>query len=174
MNQNQRQTLSWALFFTLMAFVSYYFVLIAVNVSNDFSEYTALSDRLRGEPLNKSFQRELTEPFYLLMFWFMSNSFSSKTVVILVGFIPLLFKSIIIKKYSYYPFIGLIFYFGTFLSLHDANQIRLAAACIFMLYALMLNENISKTKLFFLSLAATAFHYTGILLLILYLKIESI
>ena len=98
----------------------------------------------------------------------MSNSFSSKTVVILVGFIPLLFKSIIIKKYSYYPFIGLIFYFGTFLSLHDANQIRLAAACIFMLYALMLNENISKTKLF-LSLAAT-FHYTGILLLILLFK----
>ena len=170
MNENQRQTLSWALFFTIMAFVSYYFVLVTLNVSNDFSEYTALSDRLRGEPLNKSFQRELTEPFYLLMFWFMSNSFSSKTVVILVGFIPLLFKSIIIKKYSYYPFIGLIFYFGTFLSLHDANQIRLAAACIFMLYALMLNENISKTKLFFLSLAATAFHYTGILLLILLFK----
>ena len=36
MNENQHQTLSWALFFTLMAFVSYYFVLIAVNVSNDF------------------------------------------------------------------------------------------------------------------------------------------
>ena len=83
MNENQRQTLSWALFFTLMAFVSYYFVLKAVNVSNDFSEYTALSDRLRGEPLNKSFQRELTEPFYLLMFWFMSNSFSSKLLLYL-------------------------------------------------------------------------------------------
>tara|TARA_B100001175_G_scaffold41955_1_gene31220 strand:- start:1063 stop:1971 length:909 start_codon:yes stop_codon:yes gene_type:complete len=153
-----------------MAFISYYFVLIAINVSNDFSEYTALADRLRGEPLSYSFERELTEPFYLIVFWVLSNAFTSKTVVLMAGLIPLFLKSIIIKRYSYYPFIGLIFYFGTFLALHDANQIRLAGACIFILYALMVSKDISKTKLILLSIAATAFHYTGILLLILLFK----
>ena len=150
-----------------MAFISYYFVLITTNVSNDFSQYTALADRLRGEPLSYSFERELTEPFYLIMFYVLSNTFTSKAVVIIAGIIPLIFKSIIIKRYSYYPFIGLIFYFGAFLPLHDANQIRLAAACIFILYALMSHKDISKTKLILLTVAATAFHYTGILLLIL-------
>lgn len=170
MNHNQRQTISWIIFFISMAFISYYFVLIAINVSNDFSEYTALADRLRGEPLSYSFERELTEPFYLIVFWVLSNAFTSKTVVIMAGLIPLFLKSIIIKRYSYYPFIGLIFYFGTFLALHDANQIRLAGACIFILYALMVSKDISKTKLILLSIAATAFHYTGILLLILLFK----
>ncbi len=170
MSHNQDQTISWIVFFILMVFTSYYFVLIATNIANDFSQYTALSDRLRGEPLSYSFERELTEPFYLIMFWVLSNTFASNTVVIIAGIIPLIFKSAIIKRFSYYPFIGLIFYFGTFLPLHDANQIRLAGACIFILYALMLRENISKTKLILLSLAATAFHYTGILLLILLFK----
>lgn len=170
MNHNQRQTISWIIFFISMAFISYYFVLIAINVSNDFSEYTALADRLRGEPLSYSFERELTEPFYLIVFWVLSNAFTSKTVVLMAGLIPLFLKSIIIKRYSYYPFIGLIFYFGTFLALHDANQIRLAGACIFILYALMVSKDISKTKLILLSIAAIAFHYTGILLLILLFK----
>ena len=153
-----------------MAFISYYFVLITTNVSNDFSEYTALADRLRGEPLSYSFERELTEPFYLIMFYVLSNTFTSKAVVIIAGIIPLIFKSIIIKRYSYYPFIGLIFYFGAFLPLHDANQIRLAAACIFILYALMSHKDISKTKLILLTVAATAFHYTGVVLMILLFK----
>ena len=150
-----------------MVFTSYYFVLIATNISNDFSEYTALSDRLRGEPLSYSFERELTEPLYLILFWILSNTFSSTVVVIIAGAIPLIFKSLTIKRYSYYPFIGLIFYFGTFLAMHDANQIRLAGACIFILYALMSREDMSKTKVILLSICATAFHYTGILLLIL-------
>ena len=64
MNQNNVKISLGLLFFILMVFVSYYFVLIATNVSNDFPEYTALSDRLRGEPLSYSFERELTEPFY--------------------------------------------------------------------------------------------------------------
>ncbi len=167
MSYNQGQIISWIVFFILMAFISYYFVLITTNVANDFSEYTALADRLRGEPLRYSFERELTEPFYLIMFYVLSNAFTSKVVVIIAGIIPLIFKSIIIKRYSYYPFIGLIFYFAAFLPLHDANQIRLAGACIFILYALMLREDLSKTKIILLSIAATAFHYTGILLLIL-------
>lgn len=169
MNSKQDQFTSWLIFTSVMVFISYYFVLLATNISNDFGEYTALADRLRGEPLSYSFERELTEPFYLIVFWQLSNLFKAETVVIMAGIIPLFFKSIIIKKYSYYPFLGLFFYFGTFLSLHDANQIRLAGACIFMLYALMSN-NLSKTKIVFLSFAATAFHYTGILLLILLFK----
>ena len=152
-----------------MIFISYYFVLLATNISNDFPEYTALADRLRGEPLSNSFERELTEPFYLIVFWQLSNLFKADTVVIMAGIIPLFFKSLIIKKYSYYTFLGLFFYFGIFLALHDANQIRLAGACIFMLFALM-RDDISKTKIVFLSFAATAFHYTGILLLILLFK----
>jgi len=170
MNNNQNQFYSWIVFFSLMAFASYYFVLIATNISNDYPEYIALADRLRGEPLSYSFERELTEPFYLIIFWILSNAFASKTVVLIAGLIPLIFKSIIIKRFSYYPFIALVFYFGTFLALHDANQIRLAGACIFILYALMTKEEISKTKLIALSIAATAFHYTGILLLILLFK----
>ena len=167
MSYKQDQNISWVIYFILMVFTSYYFVLIATNISNDFSEYTALSDRLRGEPLSYSFERELTEPFYLIIFWILSNTFSSTAVVIIAGGIPLIFKSLIIKRYSYYPFIGLIFYFATFLALHDANQIRLAGACIFILYALMSREDMSKTKVILLSVCATAFHYTGILLLIL-------
>ena len=170
MSYKQDQNISWVIFFILMVFTSYYFVLIATNISNDFPEYTALSDRLRGEPLSYSFERELTEPFYLILFWVLSNTFSSSTVVIIAGAIPLILKSLIIKRYSYYSFIGLIFYIGTFLSLHDANQIRLAGACIFILYALMSREEMSKTKLILLSFFATAFHYTGILHLILIIQ----
>ena len=146
MRYKQDQNISWIIFFILMVFTSYYFVLVATNVSNDFSQYTALADRLRGEPLSYSFQRELTEPFYLILFWALSNNFSSSTVVIIAGAIPLILKSLIIKRYSYYSFIGLVFYFGTFIT-HDANQIRLAGACIFILYALMSREDMSKTKL---------------------------
>ena len=169
MNSKQDQSISWLVFVFVMIFISYYFVLLATNISNDFGEYTALADRLRGEPLSNSFERELTEPFYLIVFWQLSNLFKADTVVIMAGIIPLFFKSVIIKKYSYYTFLGLFFYFGTFLALHDANQIRLAGACIFMLFALM-RDDISKTKIVFLSFAATAFHYTGILLLILLFK----
>ena len=169
MNSKQDQSISWLVFVFVMIFISYYFVLLATNISNDFGEYTALADRLRGEPLSNSFKRELTEPFYLIVFWQLSNLFKADTVVIMAGIIPLFFKSVIIKKYSYYTFLGLFFYFGTFLALHDANQIRLAGACIFILFALM-TDDISKTKIVFLSFAATAFHYTGILLLILLFK----
>ena len=169
MNSKQDQSISWLVFVFVMIFISYYFVLLATNISNDFGEYTALADRLRGEPLSNSFERELTEPFYLIVFWQLSNLFKADTVVIMAGIIPLFFKSVIIKKYSYYTFLGLFFYFGTFLALHDANQIRLAGACIFILFALM-TDDISKTKIVFLSFAATAFHYTGILLLILLFK----
>ena len=64
-----------------MVFISYYFVLLATNTSNDFGEYTALADRLRGEPLSNPFERELTEPFYLIVFWQLSNLFKAETVV---------------------------------------------------------------------------------------------
>ena len=170
MISRQHQVFSWVIFLPLMAFISYYFFLIALNISNDFPEYTALADRLRGEPLSSSLSRELTEPFYLITFWALSNIFTAETVVLMAGFIPLLFKSLIIKEYAYYPFIALFFYFGTFLSLHDANQIRLAAACVPILYALMALKSLTNTRIIFLSLAATAFHYTGILLLILLFK----
>ena len=170
MSHNQDQIISWIVFIALMAFISYYFLIIITYVSNDFPQYTALADRLRGEPLSYSFNREFTEPFYLIMFWVLSNVFTSKTVFIIAGITPLIFKSIIIKRYSYYPFIGLLFYFGTFLTLHDSNQIRLAGACIFILYALMSRNDISKTKLIIISIAAMAFHYTAILLLILLFK----
>ena len=113
MNQNQRQTLSWALFFTLMAFVSYYFVLVTLNVSNDFSEYTAFSDRLRGN-FYQVFQRAYRTILSIDVLVY-EQFILFKTVVILVGFIPLLFKSII-KKYSYYPFIILYLFWNFFVA----------------------------------------------------------
>lgn len=147
-----------------------FFIILATTVSNDFAQYTALADRLRGEPLSYSFERELTEPLYLILFWLLSNTFTAETVVIMAGIIPLSCKSLIIKEYSYYPFLALIFYSGTFMILHDANQIRLAGACVPILYALMALKSLTNTKIILLTLAATAFHYTGILLLILLFK----
>lgn len=170
MNSRQIQLISWVVFVFIMAFFSYYFYILATAISNDFPQYTALAERLKGDPLSYSLARELTEPFYLVTFWLLSNIFSAKTVVLLAGFIPFIFKSLIIKSNSYYPFIALIFYCGFFLPLHDANQIRLAAACVPILYTMMSLKKLTNSKIIFFSIFATAFHYTGILLLILIFK----
>ena len=48
---------SWLTFFILFGIGTYLFYLYIFNVSNDFGEYFALSNRLRGEPLSYSFER---------------------------------------------------------------------------------------------------------------------
>ena len=169
MNSRKIHLISWVIFVCIMVFFSYYFYILAIS-SNDFSQYISFANRLKGDPLSYSFAREITEPFYLLIFWLLSNIFSAKTVVLLAGFIPFVFKSLIIKSNSYYPFIALIFYCGFFLPLHDANQIRLAAACVPILYTMMSIKNLTNSKIIFFSICATAFHYTGIVLLILIFK----
>tara|TARA_X000001036_G_scaffold168941_1_gene159889 strand:+ start:21490 stop:22446 length:957 start_codon:yes stop_codon:yes gene_type:complete len=158
---------SWLVFFLVFGIGTYLFYLYIFNVSNDFGEYLALSNRLRGEPLSSSFVRELKEPVYLILFWFLSNTFSATTSVFIAGFIPFFLKSLIIKKYAYYPFIALFFYFLVFLPVHDTNQIRAAAAAAVFLYTLCGVKDLTKLKIIFLTFLAFLFHYSGIFLLIL-------
>ena len=164
---NVNKYASWLVFSLFFALGSYLFYLYIFYISNDFSEYSALSQRLNGEPLSYSFERELKEPIYLILFWILSNNFSSTTAVFIAGFIPFLIKSLLIKNYAYYPFFALIFYYLVFLPIHDANQIRAAAAAIVFLYALWSQEELSRLKIIFLSFIAILFHYSGIFLLIL-------
>lgn len=158
---------SWLTFFLLFGIGTYLFYLYIFNVSNDFGEYFALSNRLRGEPLSYSFERELKEPIYLILFWLISNIFSATTSVFIAGFIPFFLKSLVIKKYAYYPFIALIFYFLVFLPIHDTNQIRAAAAAVIFLYTFWGIKDLTKLKIILLTFLAFLFHYSGIFLLIL-------
>ena len=161
---------SWIVFFLFFATGSYLLYLYIFNVSNDFSEYYALSNRLKDEPLSYSFERELKEPIYLILFWILSNTFTATASVFIAGFIPFFVKSILIKNFTYYPFLALIFYFLVFLPIHDTNQIRAAAAAMVFLYAILVPKDLSKFKIIFLSFIAILFHYSGIFLLILLFK----
>ena len=59
---NVNKYASWLVFSLFFALGSYLFYLYIFYISNDFSEYSALSQRLNGEPLSYSFERELKEP----------------------------------------------------------------------------------------------------------------
>lgn len=161
---------SWLVFLLFFATGSYLFYLYIFNVSNDFSEYYALSNRIKNEPLSYSFERELKEPIYLILFWILSNTFTATASVFIAGFIPFFVKSILIKNYTHYPFFALIFYFLVFLPIHDTNQIRAAAAAMVFLYAILVPQDLSKFKIILLSLIAIFFHSSGIFLLILLFK----
>ena len=164
---NLNKLATWSIFFLFFGIGTYLFYLYIFNVSNDFGEYFALSNRLRGEPLSYSFEREIKEPIYLILFWFLSNIFSATASVFIAGFIPFFLKSVLIKKYAYYPFFALFFYFLVFLPIHDTNQIRAAAAAVVFFYAFWGIKDLTKFKIIFLSFIAILFHYSGIFLLIL-------
>lgn len=146
------------------AFSMFYFF-SDFRVSNDLESYLLLSQRIKGEDFSVAFSRELIEPTYLFMYWFLSNNLASIYVFTIAGLVPLTFKIFLLRKYLHYGVLAVIFYSLSYLHMHDTNAIRIGAASCIILYVIMQKNEIPNASIIFYSLIAASLHYSAIILL---------
>jgi energy-converting hydrogenase Eha subunit C len=103
----------------------------------------------------------------LFVLWWFSGHFSGISAIFLTGLIGLIAKYWIFLTYTHRGFLAYILYVLTFAHMLDANQLRASLSLCFLLYAL-LSEPKSKYTYLWLASLAVIFHYSGIVILILY------
>ena len=136
------------------------------SISNDANNYFGLFERLSYSSYGESLSVEITEPAYLYLAWVLSQLFPPVAIFFVAGFIPLLYKIFLLRKLDF-GFLAVVFYFFLFLPIQEANQIRGALACCFILYSLLVIPKKPRTYIY-LALIASSFHFSGIIILTFY------
>ena len=127
----------------------------------DFSSYVKIYERTQELDL-KSFSLRI-EPLFLLMFLLSPTQVFAFGII---GTISLYFKLNSILKFSYYPFLSLIYYIMFFFIKDDMGRIRAGVASAIMIYATKYLE--SRKYLLFIFIAFL-FHRSIILYFIVYI-----
>ena len=165
MNNNLRIFLNFFQYVPIVffAFAMYYFF-SDPRVSNDLESYLLLSQRIQDEDFFTAYNRELIEPIYLIIYWFLSNNLNPIQVFTIAGLLPLTIKIFPLRKYLHYGVLAVIFYSLTYLHLFDTNAIRIGAAACIILYVIMKKNEITNTSIIVYSLIAVLLHYSAIIL----------
>jgi hypothetical protein len=138
------------------------------TTANDVGEYLKLWEILSNSGFYESFVLLRFEIGSLLVLWVCSQLFSGVTTVFLTGLIAISVKFVLFKKYLNYPVVAFFIYVLTFAHIVDANQIRLALALCVVFYA-SFTEPESRYSYLYYAFFAILFHYSGIVILCLYL-----
>jgi len=158
----------------LLLLISFFVYVVAIFLlyrlginSNDLAEY----EIIWGLAVNYDFLTAFSELRYeigsLFIFWSLGQFFSANMTFYIFGFLALTTKFYIFKKYLNYPLAAFCLYLVSFVYILDANAIRIALAISVVFYALYVKPQSIYTYLF-LTLIAVMFHYSGIIILLLY------
>jgi len=135
--------------------------------SNDVNNYNNLWYRLQDVDFMGAVLAERYEVGFLLLYWSLSQLLSASATFYIVGFIAMSVKYYLIKKHLHYPLFAWFIYIAIFLHLLDTNQIRESLAVCIILYALI-SENHGKSSYLILAVIASFFHFTGLIIVLLY------
>tara|TARA_B100000575_G_scaffold291984_1_gene299244 strand:+ start:44215 stop:45183 length:969 start_codon:yes stop_codon:yes gene_type:complete len=156
------------LFFIVSSVLGIYLVYIfgSEGISNDLANYIGLFERLSYNSYDEALILEITEPGYLFLAWLLAKILSPQTLFLIAGILPLIYKINLLRKIDY-GLAAVLFYFLLFLPIQESNQIRGALAGCFILLSLLLDAK-SPIKYLILGLAASLFHYSGIIIIAFY------
>lgn len=135
--------------------------------SRDLEQYTIIWHFSKDANFLDVFYNNRYEIGSFFLFWSFAQVFSPGMSFYLMGLVALSAKFYLIKKYFNYPLIAFCVYTLIFVHILDGNQIRAALALTILLYALSL-PSCSLFGYLSLAIIATLFHYSGIVILILY------
>lgn len=142
-----------------------------VEVSKDYYTYQRMFDfynELRSEGLLLA----NFEPGFSLIIILFKSFFEVNYGLAIMLFFAI--ASVFLKVYSFNkiafnPFLLILFYYSTYYFLHEMTQIRVGLAVSVFFMGLPLYLNGKKLYFFLCILLATAFHYSAILFLLIYL-----
>lgn len=101
------------------------------------------------------------------IFWSLAQHLSATMTFYAFGLIALITKFYVIKKHYNFPLLVFFIYFVVFAHILDGNQIRASLSATIVIYSLCVTPRNSYSY-FLLALLAVLFHYSGIVILILY------
>ena len=105
---------------------------------------------------------------HIFLFWSLTQVTSAAITIYIFGFIALSSKFYLIKKNYNYPLIVFTLYTLIFVPILDGNQIRAGLAVTILMFSLCINSR-NLSNYLILTIIAILFHYSGIVILILYL-----
>ena len=141
---------------------------LILTVANDVENYVAIWEFTIGREFMSVFAERRLEVGSFFLFWFLSHYVSAIGMIFVTGLIALSIKYYLFNKYINRTLIAYLLYVITFVHMLDANQIRAALASCFLIYALLVPPK-SKYTYFLLTCFAVLFHYSGVIILVLYL-----
>lgn len=140
---------------------------LVITVANDVENYVIIWEFSREWSYLETFTQRRLEPGSLFILWGLANLFSAYTTIYLTGLIALSAKFYLFNKYLNHGLIAYFLYVIVFAHILDANQLRAALTACVILYAIFVNPK-SKYTYLYLTVLAMTFHYSGIILAILY------
>ena len=157
------------LYISIAIFLSAAWILYQFGkVANDNVSYQILWDLSVDTSFLDSYSQLRYEIGSYFLFWNLSQITSAAMTFYIFGLISLSSKFYLIKRNYNYPLIAFSLYTVAFSNLLDANQIRAALAMTILIYSLCIRSHNFFSYLILASIAML-FHYSGIVILVLYL-----
>ena len=136
--------------------------------SHDYGEYEKIWHYTNGVSFSDAYLNARYEIGSYFLFWNLSQVTSAAQTFYIFGLISLSSKFYLIKRNYNYPLVSFSLYMIIFVPILDANQIRAALAMTILMYSLCIKSNNIFTYLVLAGIAVL-FHFSGIIILILYL-----
>lgn len=149
--------------FSLAALLLYVF---GRTISNDAGQYELLWHALRDADFVEAWRAGRFEIGSVFVYWTLTQFLSPAATFFAVGLLAFSTKYYLLAKHLRYPLGALLLYTALFLHAHDANQVRAAIAACFVVYALITPH--SRTGYLILAAVASLFHYSGVVIAVLY------
>lgn len=154
--------------YLLVYFVSSIILYILINTtSNDVGQYVLLLQRLNEIDYLEALMSLRYEPASLFVLWALGTIFSANMAFYLIGLLALSTKYYLFNKYLNYSSLAFLLYLLTFVHILDANQIRVALAVSVIFFALFIEPK-SRFTYLLLTIFACMFHYSAVIILLLY------
>ena len=146
--------------FVILGFLLIY-VIATRNTGIDFSSYIRIYKV--SQTLGLEYFKVRIEPLFLLVFLLCPTQIFAFGAI---GAISIFFKLNSILKYSYYPFLSLMYYIMSFFIKDDMGRVRAGVASAIMIYA---TKYLGGKKYLLFILVAFLFHKSIILYFIVYI-----
>ena len=139
-------------------------IIVTQTISPDYRQYGFIYEELIiQESLTDALINFRFEPFFTLVFYYLSKILAFTPTFLLIAFTVLLAKYIIFQKFYKYPFAAWFFYMIMFLPHLEASQLRTSIAVTFLIY--VISTPIPKKYYFFETIGAASFHLLGFIII---------
>ena len=150
--------------FSIILTSGLFVLLITQTISPDFFEYGVIYEKLISEEsLTDALINLRFEPFFTLIFYYLSKILAFTPTFLLIAFTVLLAKYIIFQKFYKYPLVAWLFYVIIFLPHLEASQLRTSIAVTFLIYVISTPK--PKKYYFFEAIGAASFHLLGFIII---------
>lgn len=163
----ERKVLRWMGSLTMFLVGAGLLYLYGVTISNDVGEYALTWNAVRGVSFIEAWKAGRFEIGSLFVYYVFAQFLSAALTFYAIGLLTFSIKYHLIRKYLLYPVAAVAVYIVLFLEIHDGNQIRAAMAACLVLYAVVVPPE-DRPSYLVLAGIATLFHYSGLLILVLY------